>query len=398
MLLITLVTLLCGCGGGAGGSSSLSGGGIISTTGSNVATLLVDGGSEGIINAPYVSVTVCRPGSSTCVTIDHILVDTGSVGLRIMGSLLSGINLPVAVDSAGNPFHECVGFVDGYTWGPLVTADVTIGGELASNLTINVIDDATPPSVVAPTDCSGVSPSINSVPRFGANGILGVQFFKEDCPLCSSQVIPGTYYICPGSVCQGATVTFAQQVHNPVIHFATNNNGIIIQLPSISSAGAFGARGALIFGIDTQSNNTLGTATALTVDPVTGYLSTFYYGQNLTKSFFDSGSSGNYFNDSALPQCTSGFAQGFYCPASVQTLSATIVSYNGVSKSVNFNVANAETLTNNQPDYTAFANLAGTNPISTSFDWGLPFFFGKSVYVAIEGQTTSSGTGPFIAY
>ena len=30
--------------------------------------------------------------------------------------------------------------------------------------------------------------------------------------------------------------------------------------------------------------------------------------------------------------------------------------------------------------------------------WGLPFFFGRNVFVAIEGQSTPAGVGPYWAY
>jgi hypothetical protein len=49
-------------------------------------------------------------------------------------------------------------------------------------------------------------------------------------------------------------------------------------------------------------------------------------------------------------------------------------------------------------DNEAFDTVAGPN--SGSFDWGMPFFFGRNVYTAIEGVTPPSGVpaGPFVAY
>ena len=59
----------------------------------NVAVVVIDSGPAGannIINVPFVSVTACRPGTSICQTIDHVLVDTGSYGrAKLWATLLS---------------------------------------------------------------------------------------------------------------------------------------------------------------------------------------------------------------------------------------------------------------------------------------------------------------------
>jgi hypothetical protein len=183
---------------------------------------------------------------------------------------------------------------------------------------------------------------------------------------------------------------------NPVVQLPTDNNGVSIRMSSVGSAGAVSTTGSLVFGIDTQSNNQLGTATVLKVDGATGNFTTMFAGQTLANSFIDAGSNALFF-PSSLPTCTSAAATGFYCPGTVQTLSATQQGVNGMANTVTFSIANAEALQRNSA-FAVFDNLGGTNPQTGSFDWGLPFFLGRTVFVAVEGQTTSSGTGPFIAY
>ena len=118
----------------------------------------------------------------------------------------------------------------------------------------------------------------------------------------------------------------------------------------------------------------------------------------MTQSFLDTGSNGYYFNDAALQQCTKTNFTKFYCPANPQTLSAMLQGQNAVSASVNFTVTDAETLGANNPGFVAFATLAGTFPTADAFDWGLPFYYGRTVYTAIEQATTAVGTGPYVAF
>ena len=171
---VALLMVLGACGGG--GSSDLGGG----TTpppppsGSNVATLTVDAGpADNSVNTPFVTVTVCSPGSTTnCQTVDHIEVDTGSYGLRIISSALaSAFVLPYEPDASNNTIVECTVFADGISWGPVAMADVQIAGETASDIPIQIIGD--PNFSTPPTDCSSRGVTEDTVGTFGANGILG---------------------------------------------------------------------------------------------------------------------------------------------------------------------------------------------------------------------------------
>jgi hypothetical protein len=404
--------LLAACGGSGndiiGGGGTNPPGGSIPTSGDNVAPIVVDtgpAGTSGTFNTPYVTVTVCAPGSTTnCQIIDHVEVDTGSYGLRIISSVLTTqflLALPQETDGiVHNPIVECTQFGDGFSWGSIRTADVHVSKETAANVPIQVIGDPGFPNI--PNACSNTGGQAeNTVATFGANGILGVGPFLQDCgSLCVSNANSGLYYLCPqgGTTCNQTTVTLAEQVVNPVGSFMTDNNGVIVELPSVPDAGAATATGALVFGIDTQSNNALGKAAVLTTDPQSGDISVTYKGTAFPNSFIDSGSNLNFINDSSISLCPSSSpAATFFCPSSELHLTASNVGLNNMASTVSFNIANADTLFKNT-SFTAFNDVAAPNTDPKSFDFGLPFFFGRNVFTAIEGKNTSGGLGPYFAY
>jgi hypothetical protein len=356
-------------------------------------------------------VTVCIAGTSTCKTITDVLVDTGSVGLRLFASVVSGLTLPNQMDTSGNHnvIAECLPFADGYTWGPVATADVIIGGEKASAAPVNVIDDDGSFATV-PTSCTkGNGTSLNSVDNFGANGVLGVGILPQDCgPYCaqppSDQDTPGaTYYSCTPSTtgtCGVYSEAIGAQVTNPVALFPADNNGVILQLPAIPATGATTATGYLVFGIDTESNNALGNTTVLTIDPSSGTIITLFNGQTLM-GVLDSGSNGLFFADNAIPNCT-GFtnAEEFYCPASTLSLTATNQGQNGNSVVTPFQIANEISL---NASFFALDDVGGSTATITGlsdqyFDFGVPFFYGRTVFTGIEGTTAGSAQGPYYAY
>jgi hypothetical protein len=403
-----LCAVLClsavACGGGGGGTAASGGGGGGSPPPTNnTASVIVDAGpSNASVNTLFTSVTICVPGSTTsCQTIDHIQVDTGSYGLRILAPVLT-LTLPVETLANGNSLAECTQFVDGFSWGPIVTADMQIAGETAHSLPVQVIGD--PRFTNIPTECSGTGGTEeDTVSTFGANGILGIGPFELDCGDCDTAT-HGLYFACVTS-CTDTTVPDNQQVPNPVTHFAADNNGAIIMMPSVAAGGASAVMGSLIFGIDTQTDNASGTQTVLTVDDNSELLMTFN-GQTLANSFIDSGSNGIYFaNTTNIVTCTappsdpSSQIVNFYCPASTLNLEVSIQGMNGVmANNVAFGVGNTVTMLNSNFD--AYPQLAGTIPAGNAgtFDYGLPFFYGRRVAVAVQGATTKAGTGPYIAF
>ncbi|HEX3343728.1 MAG TPA: DUF3443 family protein, partial [Polyangiaceae bacterium] len=131
LLLAALPLLAFGCGGGSSHGSPGGDGGAGDDAGAatdgepsgdadtdggaddNVAPLVVDEGPPGAdsVDVPFVSVTLCIPGTTTCQTIDHVSVDTGSSGLRIIASVLeSDIVLPQQTATTGSSLAECFQF------------------------------------------------------------------------------------------------------------------------------------------------------------------------------------------------------------------------------------------------------------------------------------------------
>jgi hypothetical protein len=396
--LIAVLAVMLGCLGGCGGGGGSSGTSTPPNTTQNVQPITVDGGPANIPDIAFTTITICAPGSSTnCQTIDHIQVDTGSTGLRILSSVLSAsLSLPQQHDASGNPIVACAQFADGFSWGPVKMADLRIAGEQANALPVQIIGDPVFTSI--PTSCSSSGPPENTVATFGANGLLGVGLFMQDCgPGCAQSPTAGTYYVCAASGCQSATVAVNQQLQNPAGMFSTDNNGVLIQLPSLPATGAATATGSLIFGIGTQSNNSLGSATILSVDANTGNIVTVFGNISYTNSYIDSGSSAIFFGSRLYPICT-GAGAGFYCPSTTQNPSAALEGTNRATSTVSFSVGNGDQLFGTNPTFTAFSNIAAPNPDPAGFAWGLPFFFGRNVFTAIEGKSTSGGLGPYFAF
>lgn len=407
LVTVPMVLAACGGGGGSGASSdeSSSGGADASsegssTKGSNVAPMVVNGGPPGTgsFNTAFISVTICAPGTDDCQTIDYVNVDTGSSGVRVMSSVLSSsLSLPQVMAATGDPLVECAQFDDGFTWGSVRLADVKVAGEVAANVPVQIIGDPAFGSV--PSTCSSSGPSEDTVDAFGANGLIGINQIVPDCgePCADpTNVLTGAYYSCSSSACTAVAAPIADQVANPIASFSSDNNGVVLQFPTVGASGAATVPGSLVFGIGTQANNGLGSATVQTVDG-DGNFTTVFAGSTFATSFLDSGTSLLSFNDSAIAQCASSELPGFYCPPSPLSFSAQNRGLNGATVDVSFRVVSAQTLFTNVSN-TAFDDVAGPGVDSTSFDWGFPFFVGRSVYLALDGATTPGGDGPYYAY
>jgi hypothetical protein len=189
-------------------------------------------------------------------------------------------------------------------------------------------------------------------------------------------------------------VPLNQQVANPAANFAADNNGVIVQLPPVSNTGQSSATGTLVFGIGTQSNNALAASQTFATDGF-GDMNNSVYNGTKVQAFLDSGSNAYFFADSSLALCGSNFP-GFYCPSSAQTRSITLAGQNSTTASVSIGILSAATLFGSTSNY-AFNDLAGQIGGSSSFDIGLPFFYGRHVYYGFD-RAASGGQAPFVGF
>ena len=397
-------SLLSGCVKGS--NPTAAGGNTVSTT-LNTVALSVDSGpsaATGQINHAYVTLKVCASGQTQCANIDHVLVDTGSTGLRLVRSALTsgGVTLAGETDSQGQAVEECMTFGGGQTWGPVALADVTVAGEVAAKLPVQIMDD-TNSGAPPPATCGANGTLINDVSGFGANGVFGVGVFAQDCGgACVSPATPlAFYYGCTSAgACSAENIALASQVTNPVAMFKTDNNGTIVSLPNLQNAnGDNTVTGELIFGIGTQSDNALPTTglMVLGTDANGEFTATYNGGTTVLPALIDSGTDAYAFDDPTIAVCASGAYVGYYCPAvapqSLFAVNAGVGTYNATN-TVSFAIADPNAFV---AGAAAFIDLGGGGG-STRFIWGMPFFYGRKVYFGIEQRVSGTYTGPFYAY
>ena len=413
---ISLSLFACGGGGGGGGgSTSLAVQNVAGPTiaGNNVMAVVVNGGLSGLKNRLYATVTVCNPSSSSCATIDNILVDTGSYGLRLMHSTaLSAIGFtPETV--GGQPLMNCVNFLDNSNmWGSVQMANVQLGGLTTSSpIPIQIVADPATPYTI-PATCGSASGSLTTASggsnSLGANGILGIGTYTEDCgTYCANVSGAGWYYTCPNNSCSATTVPVANQLQNPVPHFPTDNNGLIVVLPSVPAAGAVTVNGSVIFGVGTEINNQLDSTDTLLQTSIGNYAhistqvsaASLSYGPvTMNNSILDTGSNGLFFGTVNTPVMPVGF--GWYAPALPVTLTATLSGSNNVPKTIAITVSD-----NSKASDTTYARPTQAAPLSdsTMFDWGLPFYYGRRVFLGIDNMPATDAsnqtiTGPYYAF
>ena len=342
-------------------------------------------------NRMVVQVTVCVPGSRNCTTIDDVMVDTGSTGLRLDASVVpSWLRLPPVLGPHRRPMAECLRFLADDAWGPLARADVLIGGLTASGLPIQIIETAAPEQ---PASCprSEVAPT--------SNGTLGVGSHLTDCQGdCRQSKADPMYFECGTERCEplDGLVAKAYRLPNPVTFFDGHDNGIVFDLPDVTGAGARESVGTLTFGVGSDDGDRFRSAAILRLDE-RGHFTIVYAGSAYPESYIDSGTETWIVPDVTLSRCP-GMPWAF-CVAPAATREAVAIGRDGARTVLPFRVGDYRQI--RHQGFGASGEIAvAARPQSSAFVWGAPFFIGRRIAVVLEGRRVPGNTnldGPFYA-
>lgn len=356
---------------------------------------------NGNFNIPYVTLQVCN--GTHCVTVDHVIVDTGSYGLRVRADFpgISTLGLPSINNGSTAPIAECSQFLSGYAWGGVYSATVKIAGEAtASPIPIQLTNDPNFPN--PPASCTSSGSNIGGLNGLGGNGLLGIGVLIHDT---------GPYYACSTNGQNGPLNTPLNAIlTNPIVSFASDNNGSILVMPSLANypQGEPTASGTLYFGINTQSNNTLNSTYSILPTPATGGNATFFSatlnGQTGTypTSFLDSGSNELFIPPLQPPGTYPLNSNGDYVPQSLQTVSGSATSLSVATDTAPLSFSLLDVTAGVNAGNTAFYDMGTTNSATAgSLDLGMPYFYGHSIVNGINGAqiqfNSTTYTGPFYA-
>jgi hypothetical protein len=345
------------------------------------------GGTDTTFNTPYVAVTICLSGTETCQTIPQIRLDSASSGLRLKSSAIS-IALTPEKDSSQAEVAECWKFGGGEVlWGPVAQADVILGTEKAANVPIQIVNSN---YATVPSSCPGLNITNQE------NGILGIGPAINDT---GNGNLPGvSYYLCSAGTCTASSIDPALHIQNPVSMMPVDNNGVTIAFPSVPPTGSASVTGSLTLGVGTNANNQPAQGTTTFLTNSMGWLKASFEGNHYF-TMFDTGTDLIILPSShSVDNCSRyGWSNPAVCPTSEQDLSVDFQGIDGSTHStVSFTIDNAEPLLSS--GMKAFNNVGMQLPQIDTLVLGMSFFYGKTVYIGIDGKTSALGTGPYAAF
>lgn len=341
--------------------------------------------SETNLNNPRVTVTVCVPGKSDCIDIPDVRLDTGSIGLRVLKTAIP-FALPSVAREKESEVAECEIFSKHSAWGTIRSADVILGHERAPSVPIQVLDPTFHSNLKT---CEG---AYQGPLDLQGNGILGVAPEALDCGHdCAKFGDYELYYNCSQDKCIRIAPDTSITVTNPVTRMPKDNNGVIVQFPSLPPEGLKQITGKLILGIGTKDNNRIEPGVRTLRTDKESFFSIRWKGK-VRKVMVDTGSSAWYLPGSAeFPACRE--YAWMACPRSPYTFKTTLIGTDHTQIPFSFVIAAPAR-------FDQFAMNFGIPgfPAEEDFVFGLPFFYGRRVYLINDGAYSPLGKGPLVGF
>lgn len=356
------------------------------------------------INTMYVSITLCRDQSGTsCQTIDNIILDTGSFGLKINKSALPESfieTLPRVTTNDDQMVYACNTFGSGYVFASEHYASLHLANDYTNNVVVQIIENA--PTDEIPNSCVAKGP-FDNFENFGANGIIGVNpalTLSNSSILLYRKDVNGIYQALSES--ETSSVPILNQ--NPLPSLQHNNNGFVIAIPPTLQNTNTNIAGKLILGVNTGGNNLITKKTNLIVASESSlstvcnsgcFYSKIENPESTIPAVFDSGTNSWVFISNNIPICSYG-----YCPESPFVWNSWVFSYNFAANE-SYQVTGIITKDEESGgEDLSFSVMPGWGYENTNNEtlYGSPFFFGKNVYIVFPSKKSSSPIWGFESY
>ncbi len=178
---------------------------------------------------------------------------------------------------------------------------------------------------------------------------------------------------------------------NPVSRLPVHDNGIVVDLPSPPGGGSEEVVGMLTFGVGTADNNRLEASGIVRLD-AHGRFTTVFDGRSFPASTIDSGTETYVLDDDRLPRCE-GMAWA-YCAEPERQFGADMLGQGGTRANMRLTIGDYKARRDRR--FGASDDVAeAAQPQSAAFTWGAPFFLGRRVFLALEGESVPGASGVF---
>jgi hypothetical protein len=388
------------------GISSCNNGSSTSTVAKpNEVPISIGSGMNGYgINTMYVSITLCKDQTGTnCQTIDNIILDTGSFGLKINKSALPEsfiASLTRVKTTNDETVYACNTFGSGYVFASEHYAVLQLAGDYSDNVIVQIIENS--PTAEIPDSCLAKGP-FDNFEDFGANGIIGVNpalTLSNNTILLYRKDTNGIYVALTES--EANSVPILNQ--NPLTSLHYNNNGFVIQIPPTLTNTNTNIHGNLVLGINTNVNNMITKNTNLIVASESSlstvcnsgcFYSKIENPESTIPAVFDSGTNSWVFISNNIPLCSYG-----YCPESPFVWNSWVFSYDfapNESYQVTAIITKDEESAGQELSFSVMPGWGYENTNNETL-YGSPFFFGKNVYIVFPSKQNSSPIWGFESY